>query len=119
MTAVRQHEVALLFRLRIALGLARELALYRNRLKIIGHRVAINRIVIPRLEAHALADLFAQELRRKRDARIEPPIVTDLHHQPRFAHAPLQFHALLDADTERLLDQHMLARCYTLERERR
>src|SRR5262249_38064396 len=58
MASMRQHEIAPLVRLRIPLRFAGTLTGDWNWLQIVGHCVAIRRIVVPRLETHALADFF-------------------------------------------------------------
>src|SRR5262249_16954870 len=58
MAAMRQHEIAPLVRLRIPLRLASIPTGNWDGLQIVGHRVAIRRIVVPRLETHTLADFF-------------------------------------------------------------
>src|SRR5262249_53062316 len=107
--AVRQHEVAALVGFGVAIRPPSALAHHRDRLQVIGHGVAIGRIVIPRLETHALADFFLQKLVRKGDTRVEAAIVADLQDEPGFMQALAKLLALLDADAERLLNQDMLA----------
>src|SRR5207253_3812780 len=68
-TAVRQHEIAALVRLRIPLRSQGSFADLWNRLQIVGHRVAVRGIVVPGFESHALADFVLQKLLREGNAR--------------------------------------------------
>ena len=71
--AVAEHVVAP----PVALGVAGRLAGVRagpgDRLQVVGHRVAVGRVAVPRLQRDQLADLLADEVARERDAGIEAP----------------------------------------------
>ena len=70
-TAMREHEVTPPVGLGIARGPPGLLALERDWLQVIGHRVAKRRIVVPGFECDQAANFIADEAMRKRDAGIE------------------------------------------------
>src|SRR5262249_17391447 len=84
MAAVRQHEIAPPVGLWVVGGFARLFAHDGDRLKIVGHRVAVSRIVVPQLEPHPPAHLFFDELPRESNAGIEATIVADLQDESAF-----------------------------------
>ncbi len=107
---MREYEISTSVRFGITCWSACLLALIHQRLKIIRHRVAIDRIIVPGLETQTLAQFFTDELTGIGDARIVPSIVADLKHESRARDELFELFALLDLSPQRLLDQHMLAR---------
>ena len=118
MAAVSEHEVAALVGLGICTRLAGLLACHRDRLQIIGHCVAIGRIVVPGLHTHALAHFLLDELARKGDTRVKAAIVADLQDQARILQALSKLLALLHVDAQRFLDQQVLSSRDRLESQR-
>ena len=116
---MRQQIVAPPVGLGIALGPKRLGARDRDRLEVVGHRVAIDRVVIPRFERDPLAHLLGDELAGEGDARVEPAVVADLDDQPGRGRPVAQLAARLDGRAQRLLDQHVLAGLDRLRAPRR
>ena len=84
-------------------------AVHRDRLEVVGHRVAIDRVVVPGLERDPPAHLLADEPSGEVDARVEPAVVADLDDQPARRRPIAQLAARLDGRPQRLLDQDVLS----------
>ena len=81
MTCMGKNEVAALVGLRIVLWFVRGSTRHQHWLEIVCHCVAINRVPVPRLEREQRTDFLPYKLPRKRDARIETPVVADLENE--------------------------------------
>ena len=118
MARVREEEVAPPVGLGISFGPARGSAGLHQRLEIVRHRVAMDRVPIPRLDREERADLLRDELSCKGNAGIKAPVVPDLEDTPGLMNQASQLFTLLDGDAQRFLDEHMLAGGNGLLRER-
>ncbi len=85
-----QQKIAPLILLRIARRPVSRRAVHDQRLQVVGHRVAIGRVVIPILQPHPLAEFVADESLGEGDAGIEAAIVADLQHEARGRDGPPQ-----------------------------
>ena len=109
MAAMGQDKVPPPIGLGIALGLERLRARHRDRLEVVGHRVSINRVIIPRLERDPLAHLLGDELAGEGDPGIETAIVAHLDDQLGRRRTIAELAARLDRRAQRFLDQDVLA----------
>src|SRR5262245_30093730 len=96
MAAVCKQKITTLVGLGISFRFERRVAGLPDRLKVVGHRVAVNRVPIPRIEGQELADFLANEFPRKGNAGVEPPVVADLKRELRAMNMSAQFLAFLD-----------------------
>src|SRR6266480_1509799 len=87
MTAVGQHEVTSFVSLGITFRAPGVLTDLWDRLQIVGHRVSIGRIAIPRLKRHDFPNFFRDKSVRESHSWIKAPVVSNLKHHFGFTQA--------------------------------
>lgn len=117
-TAMGEDEVAAFIGFWVSFGSPGLGALNGDRLKIIGHGVAIGGIAIPGFEGDEPADFALDEIAGKGDAGIEAPVVADLEDPVGGGDGVAQVAAFLDGDPEGFFDQDMFSGLKGFECER-